>query len=404
MRMLRIPRDERASFRRRLKALVASGELLQVRGNRYGLPEKMDLVVGRLTTNPGGFGFVVPDQAEPGHGRGDIYIASANLSEAMHGDRVVVRIERHTERGAEGRIIRILERSQASIVGRYEVDDAGLGYVVPFDRRVLTDVHVPTGQSASAEPGEMVLVEITRWPTATRGPVGRVVEVLGRIDEPGVDTQIIIRKFAIPDQHSADAVAEATRLGTAVRERDIKGRTDFRRVTTVTIDGEHARDFDDAITIERLANGHFWLGVHIADVSHYVTEGSALDEEAYERGTSVYFTERAVHMFPSELATGLCSLNPQVDRLVQSCLLEVDRQGHLVRYEMHDGVINSDARMTYTAVNAILTERDPETMFEYQPLVPMFELMQELFDVLNRRRRRRGSDRLRSAGSGSDPV
>jgi ribonuclease R len=391
MRMLRIPRDERASFRRRLKALVASGELLQIRGNRYGLPEKMDLVVGRLSTNPGGFGFVVPDQSEPGHGKRAIYIAAANLSEAMHGDRVVVRVERHTERGAEGRIIRILERSRAALVGRYEIDDAGIGYVVPFDRRVLTDVHVPTGQSSSSEPGEMVLVEITRWPTATRGPVGRVVEVLGRIDEPGVDTQIIIRKFGIPDRHSDDAVAEATRLGTVVKERDIKGRTDFRGLTTVTIDGEHARDFDDAITIERLPNSHFWLGVHIADVSHYVTEGSALDEEAYERGTSVYFTERAVHMFPSELATGLCSLNPHVDRLVQTCLMEVDRQGTVVRYEIHDGVINSDARMTYTSVNAILTDRDPETMLEYQSLVPTFELMRELFDVLNRRRRRRGS-------------
>ena len=373
MRMLRVPRNERATFRRQLKALVAAGELLQVRGNRYGLPEKMDLVVGRLTTNPGGFGFVVPDQPDPDAERPDIYIPAANLSEAMHGDRVVVRVERRTERGAEGRIIRILERSQSSIVGRYEVDDAGLGYVVPFDKRVLTDVQVPTGQSSSAEPGEMVLVEITRWPSATRGPVGKVVEVLGRIDEPGVDTQIIIRKFGIPDKHSEESIAEATRLGTVVKERDIKGRTDFRNVTTVTIDGEHARDFDDAITIERLPNGHFWLGVHIADVSHYVTEGSALDEEAYERGTSVYFTERAVHMFPSELATGLCSLNPNVDRLVQSCLMEVDRQGAVVRYEMHDGVINSDARMTYTAVNAILTDRDPETMFEYQPLVPMFE-------------------------------
>jgi ribonuclease R len=391
MRTLRIPREERVNFRRRLKALVDAGELLHVRGNRYGLPEKMDLVVGRLSTNPGGFGFVIPDQPEPGEGRKDIFIAAANLSEAMHGDRVVVRVERHTERGAEGRVIRILERSQATIVGRYEVDDTGLGFVVPFDRRVLTDVQVPAGQSSSAERGEMVVVEITRWPTATRGPVGRVAEVLGRIDEPGVDTQIIIRKFAIPDAHSEEAVAEATRLGTVVKERDIKGRTDFRGVTTVTIDGEHARDFDDAITIERLPNGHFWLGVHIADVSHYVTEGSALDEEAYERGTSVYFTERAVHMFPAELATGLCSLNPRVDRLVQSCLMEVDQRGTIVRYEIHDGVINSDARMTYTNVNAILTDRDPEVMFEYQPLVPMFELMRELFDILNRRRRRRGS-------------
>jgi ribonuclease R len=408
MRMLRIPRDERVSFRRRLKALVNAGELLKVRGNRYGLPEKMDLVVGRLSTHPGGFGFVVPDQpfdyaqgkpfggaqgktVEAAQGRSDIYIAAANLSEAMHGDRVVARVERHTERGAEGRIIRILERRHATIVGRYEEDDSGLGYVVPFDRRVLTDVQVPTGQSSSAERGEMVVAEITRWPTATRGPVGRVIEVLGRIDEPGVDTKIIIRKFGIPDAHSDDAVAEASRLGSEVKDRDSKGRTDFRAVTTVTIDGEHARDFDDAITIERLPNGHFWLGVHIADVSHYVTEGSALDEEAYERGTSVYFTERAVHMFPAELATGLCSLNPHVDRLVQSCMMEVDQRGAVVRYEMHDGVINSNARMTYTAVNAILTDRDPEVVFEYQGLVPMFELMRELFDILNRRRRRRGS-------------
>jgi ribonuclease R len=388
--ILRIPREERTSFKRQLKALAESGGLLQIRGNRFGLPEKMDLVVGRLTTNPAGFGFVVPEHADEGD-RQDIYIAASNLTEAMHGDRVVARIERRTDKGLEGRIIRILERSQSALVGRYELDDAGLGYVVPFDRRIRTDVQVPTGQSSSAEPGEMVLVEITRWPTATRGPVGRVVEVLGGIDQPGVDTQIIIRKFNIPDVHSSEAIAEATRLGGVVRERDIKGRTDFRGALTVTIDGEHARDFDDAITIERLPNGNYWLGVHIADVSHYVKPGSALDEEAYERGTSVYFTERAVHMFPAELATGLCSLNPHVDRLVQSVLMEVDRRGTVVRYEVHDGVINSDARMTYTAVNAILTDRDAATIAAYPAYVPMFELMQELFEVLNQRRRRRGS-------------
>src|SRR5205823_149018 len=164
----------------------------------------------------------------------------------------------------------------------------------------------------------------------------RVAEVLGDIDAPGVDTEIIIRKYGIPDVHSPEAIAEAVKLGTTVTERDIRGRTDFRSTPTVTIDGEHARDFDDAITLEKLPNGHFWLGVHIADVSHYVRAGSALDREAYERGTSVYFPERAVHMFPSELATGLCSLNPRVDRLVQTCLMEINRQGEVVRYEMHD--------------------------------------------------------------------
>jgi ribonuclease R len=388
--LLRVPREERNLFKRQLKSLAASGELVQIRGNRFGLPEKMDLVVGRLQTNPAGFGFVVPEQSDAGK-RDDIYIAASNLTEAMHGDRVVARVEWHTPRGLEGRIIRILERSQQTIVGRFESDDAGLGYVVPLDRRVLTDIHVPTGQWSSAEPGEMVLVEITRWPTATRGPVGAVVEVLGNIEEPGVDTTIIIRKFNLPDAHSDEAVEEARRLGTAVRERDLRSRTDFRATTTVTIDGEHARDFDDAITIERLPNGNYWLGVHIADVAHYVKEGSALDEEAYERGTSVYFTERAIHMFPAELATGLCSLNPHVDRLVQSCLMEVDRRGNVVRYELHDGVINSGARMTYTAVNAILTDRDPETIAQYRDFVPLFELMRELFEILHQRRRRRGS-------------
>ncbi len=389
--LLRVPREERSSFKRQLKSLVTEGTLLQIRGNRFGLAEKMDLVVGRLQTNPSGFGFVVPEHAQPGQERQDIYIAASNLTEAMHGDRVVARIERRSERGPEGRIIRILQRSQETIVGRFEVDASDLGYVVPFDRRVLTDIQVPTGQWSSSEPGEMVLVEITRWPTATRGPVGRVVEVLGRVDEPGVDTRIIIRKYGIPDEHSEEAVEEARSLGGVVEERDFRGRTDFRAVTTVTIDGEHARDFDDAITIERLANGHYWLGVHIADVSHYVTEGSALDQDAYERGTSVYFPERAVHMFPSELATGLCSLNPHVDRLVQSCLMEVDRRGTVIRYEIHDGVIHSDARMTYAAVNAILKDRDAEAIARYAALTPMFELMHELFEVLNARRRRRGA-------------
>jgi ribonuclease R len=388
-RLLRVPREERKSFTRQLASLADTGALVRTRGRRFGLPDKMDLVVGRVHANPAGFGFVVPEHQ---HGRDlDIYVAAANLGEAMHGDRVVARVERRTEKGLEGRIIRILERGNETIVGRFETDEAGLAYVVPFDRRVLTDVHVPSGEGGAAEPGQMVVVAITRWPTATRGPVGRVVEVLGRIDEPGVDTRIVIRKFGIPDIHSEEAVEEATRLGSSVRERDIRSRTDFRGVTTVTIDGEHARDFDDAITIERLANGHYWLGVHIADVSHYVREGSSLDEEAYERGTSVYFPERAVHMFPEELATGLCSLNPNVDRLVQSCLMEVDRRGQVVRCEMHDGVINSDERMTYTAVNAVLTDGDEETIERYRPLVPMFELMRELFEVLLARRRRRGA-------------
>ena len=211
-------------------------------------------------------------------------------------------------------------------------------------------------------------MQITTWPTPTRGPVGKVIEVLGDINEKGVDTEIIIRKFGIPDAHGDAAIEEAKALWRGQARRTLRGAPTFARLPTVTIDGEHARDFDDAISIEKLANGHFWLGVHIADVAHYVTEGSALDQEGYERATSVYFPDRAVHMFPSELATGICSLNPRVDRLVQSCLMEVDRNGSVVRYELHDGVINTAARMTYTDVNAILTERPAALLNKYGDL------------------------------------
>jgi len=387
LRTLRIPPEEHVTFRRLLKALVQAGELVQTKGGRVGLPDKMDLVVGRLETHAGGFGFVIPDKTgEPA----DVYVAAANIKEAMHGDRVLVRIERRgVENRLEGRIIRILERGNSTIVGRY-VLDGGLGFVQPFDRRILADVHIPTGSSHAAEPGEMVVTEITTWPTASRGPVGKVIEVLGNVNEKGVDTEIIIRKFGLSDEHGEAAIEEARRFG-PVSARDVAGRTDFRKTVTVTIDGEHARDFDDAISLERLSNGHFWLGVHIADVAHYVAEGTALDLEGYDRATSVYFPDRAVHMFPSELATGICSLNPRVDRLVQSCLMEIDRNGSVVRCEFHDGVINTAARMTYTEVNALLTDRPAELIVKYRELVPRFEMMGELFQILNARRKRRGS-------------
>ena len=266
------------------------------------------------------------------------------------------------------------------LVGRFERDRLGQAYVVPFDRRASDDVLVPRSGAGAAEPGMMVVVEITRHGAAGQPPRGVVAEVLGPIDQPGVDTEIILRKHAIPDAHGPEARAEADRIGAGVRAADLDGRTDFRDRIVVTIDGEHARDFDDAISIERLPNGHYRLGVHIADVAHYVKEGSALDREAFDRGTSVYFPERAVHMFPEALATGVCSLNPHVDRLVQSCLMEVTAKGDVVGHEVHDGVIRSTERMTYTAVNAILADRDPEVRARYAALVPTFELMGELFE------------------------
>jgi ribonuclease R len=382
VQLLKISRDDRSPFKRRLRGLVASGALVEIRGHRYGLPDLMNLIVGRVSTNPRGFAFVDPE-APSADLPSTIYIAGNNLNQAMHGDRVVVRIEHQQADRAEGRIVRILERAAKRIVGRYESDAGGQGFVVPFDRRLTMDVQVPRGEARQAAAGDMVTVEITRFPTPTRPALGRVVEVLGAIDAPGVDTTVIIRKYNLEDVHSEAAIAEAKRLGASVREKDVRGRTDFRPWPTVTIDGETARDFDDAISLDRLPNGNYWLGVHIADVSHYVAEGGALDAEAYERSTSVYFPERAVHMFPPELSTGLCSLNPKVDRLVQSCLMEVDHQtGGVVRYEMHDGVIHSRERMTYTAVNAILTDRDPAAI-ERLGARALFERMHELFTILH---------------------
>jgi ribonuclease R len=398
IQLLQVPREERAGVRRQLKALVADGDLVEVRGRRYGLADKMDLVVGRLQLHSGGFAFVIPERKDQA-GR-DVFIAAPTVRDAMHGDRVVARVERYRDGDRpEGQIVKILERANTRLVGRFNLDEAGLGFVAPFDQRVQRDVAIPPAETGGAAPGEMVTVEITRWPTETRGPVGRVVDVLGSIDDPGVDTTIIVRKYGLPDEHGAPAVHEARRMlegrdtprTVHARKQDAEGRTDFRGLDIVTIDGEHARDFDDAISIERLENGHFWLGVHIADVSHYVREGSALDLEAYDRGTSVYFPERAIHMFPEELATGLCSLNPRVDRLVQSCLMEVDRHGTVVRHEFHDGVICTRERMTYTDVNAILMGDDDGVRARYAPLVPLFERMRELFQILNERRRRLGS-------------
>ncbi len=389
MDLLAIDEKDRARFRRRIAQLVDAGDLIRIRGNRYGLPDRMRLVVGRLQVNPRGFGFVTPEHHAEDVG-GDIFVAGVNLHQAMHGDRVAMRLERAAGR-VEGRIVRVLERANGDLVGRYDEDDTGGGFVVPFDQRVIMDIQIPAAASGGARSDQMVVVEVDRWPTPTRNPIGRIVHVLGALDDPGVDTELIIRKHRIQAAHDPAALVEAERLGNIVKRRDLRDRTDFRPLTTVTIDGETARDFDDAITLEILPNGHHWLGVHIADVAHYVKEGSALDESAYTRGTSVYFPERALHMFPEPLATGLCSLNPGVDRLVQSCLMEIDRHGAVVRYELHDGVIRSDARMTYAAVDGIITQRDPEARRHHSALVPLFELMETVCQRLNARRVRRGS-------------
>lgn len=285
----------------------------------------------------------------------------------------------------------VTARGEATRVGRFARDRSGLAYVVPFDARMTSDILIPRGEHGQAQPGDMVVVAVRGSAGGDGQAIGRVTEVLGDPEAPGVDVAVVLRAFGIADHHSAAAEADARRLGHEVRPEDVVGRTDFRSQPVVTIDGEHARDFDDAVTVEPRGRGGFRLTVHVADVAHYVRPGTALDAEGLDRSTSVYFPDRAVHMFPEALATGLCSLRPEVDRLVQSCVMDVTATGEVERYTLHDGVIRSAARMTYTAVNAILTGSDPGLRERYASLVPMFEAMHALYAILRDRRTRRGA-------------
>tara|TARA_B100001123_G_scaffold451180_1_gene628112 strand:+ start:1268 stop:3574 length:2307 start_codon:yes stop_codon:yes gene_type:complete len=395
--LLRISNKQRSDFTRQFKVLISKGKLVQGRGDRFSLPEMKNFTVGRLVTNPAGFGFVIPDdihnstKTQKRSRDQDIHISSGNLMNAMHGDRVVVRIKRRTKAGVDGQIVQILERGNPRVVGSFQRTDLGVAYVVPFDRRLLMNIKLVVKSKFDVKPGHIVVIEITRWPSEAHQPVGRIIKVLGSLDEPGVDTSVVIHMCGIPETHSQDALNEGRRLGATVKKSDLEGRTDFRSLVTVTIDGEDARDFDDAITIEKLKDGHYRLGVHIADVAHYVKEGGALDIDAYQRGTSVYFSERAVHMFPSELSTELCSLKPNVNRLVQSCFMDLNSSGQVVRYELHDSVIRSNARMTYSEVKEILVDRNDVLRSKYKSLVPKFELMQELFELLHKKRKLRGT-------------
>ncbi|HYN05138.1 MAG TPA: ribonuclease R [Vicinamibacteria bacterium] len=371
-----------------LRQLITDGVLVKIRGAHVGLPDRMNLVVGRLTCNPGGFGFVVPEPRR--EGQTDLYVAAANIREALHGDRVVARVERRTAKGAEGRIIRILERANQRIVGRYEVDGSFGGHVAPFDRRVLHELFIPAGEEGGAVAGQMVAADMTRPPTATRNPVGRVTEVLGNLTDPGVDLKVIVSKYGLPDAFPPEVEEEAQRVARPVGADEVAGRTDFRGWLTVTIDPETARDHDDAVGIERRGDGGYRLAVHIADVAHYVREGGALDLEAYLRGTSVYFPDRVVPMLPHALSSDVCSLVEGRDRLTQSVVIDLDAAGRVEKTAFHDGVIRSAARLSYQQAQAIVGG-DAEARQRFAPLVASLLAMDELAKLMRRRRYERGS-------------
>ncbi|MBI1984318.1 MAG: RNB domain-containing ribonuclease, partial [Acidobacteria bacterium] len=379
------------------------------------------LVSGRLIGHRDGYGFVVPDQPVGGQGQ-DIFIPAVGMSSAMHGDRVEVHVIRSKADGRlEGRIVRVTDRAQKTVVGEFHCG-ARYNYVLPFDHRLPFEIVIPRGQEwpapdSSADRdrqfgGEsegkrgkspaaarrsardlenlIVDVELTNFPGPAALPRGRVIEVLGPRDEFGVDVEIIIRKFHLPHRFPTEVLGEASAQPQYISEAEREGRRDFRSLPIVTIDGETAKDFDDAVYVERLLDGNYLLQVHIADVAHYVRPGTALDREARLRGTSVYFPDRAVPMLPLELSNGICSLNPHVDRLAMSALMEIDGDGRVVAYELAPGIIRSAERMTYASVHAVLTG-DAAACQRYRDLVEQFKLMEEFALILNRRREQRGS-------------
>src|ERR1035441_9674413 len=447
VRELGLRGDERRELDSLLQKMVARGTLLSVDAHRYTLPAAAadkNLVAGRLTMHRDGFGFVIPDAkslspALKAKLTGDIFIAPHLIGNAMHGDLVLVDISNVRPDGrAEGRIVRPVVRAHPTVVGIFHYGSRG-GYVRPIDSKITQEILIPAGMErpeasdpTSARPGNrgqdapgtaggtpalrkskksvdrvlgdevarpaewddlegvVVDVEITDWPSPTQNPRGRVTEILGRDDDFGVDLEITIRKFHLPHHFPAAALEEAQQTSAVISSTELERRRDFRGLPIVTIDGETARDFDDAVYVHMLENGNFELQVHIADVAQYVTPGSALDQEARLRGTSVYFPDRAVPMLPLELSTDICSLRPQVERLVLSSVMEMDHRGEIVSYELSEGVIRSVERMTYTAVNAVL-EGDAAARSRYAPLVATFELMRDLALILNRKRERRGS-------------
>ncbi len=367
------------------------------------------LIHGRLSVHRDGYGFVIPDEPVPGV-KGDIYLSKEDAERGMHGDRVAIRIQRLERDGrAHGQIMEVLKRAHPTIVGEFRIRRRG-NFVVPHDERIRQWIEVIEGMaippaavsqdrvgaravavhSESDLEGMIVTVEILDYGDDGDRPAGRVIEVLGKPDDFGIDVEILIRAHHIPHQFPDDVLEQARAIPGPIAAEEIAKRRDFRAFDIVTIDGETARDFDDAVWVDRLPNGHWALHVHIADVSYYVRPGSPIDAEALLRGTSVYFPDRAVPMLPLELSTDQCSLRPHEDRLVMSALLEIDNHGDVVGQDFMRGVIRSVERMTYTAVHQVL-EGDAELGVRYAPLLPRFQMMQELALLLNRKRHRRGS-------------
>lgn len=372
-----------------LTRLEQEGKIVRTRTDRYGIPERMNLVRGKLQAHAKGFGFLIPDDRD----HPDIYIHANDLKGAMNGDVVLVRITSKSEAGGklEGEVARIVTRANTEIVGTFTSYES-YGLVMPDDKRLYKEILIARESFMGAVSGQKVVIEIVKYPDGKSAAVqGEVKEILGHKDDPGVDILSIIRKHRLPEGFPDEVNEEAEAVPDTISESDLEGRRDLRGLNIVTIDGEDAKDLDDAVNVQRLDNGNIKLGVHIADVGYYVKENSPLDREAYQRGCSVYLVDRVIPMLPHRLSNGICSLNPQVDRLTMSCEMEFDASGRVVAHDVFSSVIKTKERMTYTNVRKILLENDEELIERYSDLIDDFRLMEELALILRNRRMSRGA-------------
>lgn len=385
---LGINKSEFKDFFNILNQMEKEGIIFRLNNDKYNLLNSEYLVVGKLEGNERGFGFVM-SKDRPGE---DIFIPADSMLGAMHGDTVIANLISRKSPGKkqEGEIVRILERANETVIGTFE-DNGSFGFVVPDNHKIAFDIFVPKAQTLNAKDKQKVVVKIKRWPEFRRNPEGEVVEILGFLSEKGTDILSIIRQFNLPEEFPDEVRAEALNVPGSISKEEIASRLDLRDLKSFTIDGADAKDLDDAVSIERLQNGNYKLGVHIADVSHYVKAGSPLDKEALKRGNSVYLLDRVIPMLPHELSNGICSLNPNVDRLTMSVFMEINKDGKVVNNEIHESIINSKARLIYDDVSDLLEGTDSRAEEKLNLIKDELFMMKELMGILREHRDRRGS-------------
>ncbi|MES2501443.1 MAG: VacB/RNase II family 3'-5' exoribonuclease, partial [Pseudomonadota bacterium] len=385
--LLDIAESERENFNRRLNAMEREGQIMRNRKGALCLAEKIHVIAGTVLGHPDGFGFLVPDDKTKHPD--DLFLGPREMAQVMHGDRAMVRVAGLDRKGRpEGKIVEVLERSTKTLVGRI-VRGTGVTIVAAEDKRINQDILIPYHLDMGAKPGQVVMVELTEQPSSHAHPMGKVVQILGNYADSGMEIEIALRKHKLPHEFSPAAINQAERIPKLVQADDYKGRIDLREMPLITIDGETARDFDDAVFAE--SQGLGWrLVVAIADVSFYVKPDDALDKEAFERGNSVYFPRRVIPMLPEALSNGLCSLNPDVERLCMVCDMQVDAAGIVQKYQFYPSVMRSKARMTYTKVADMLQNPEGDTAKEYSHIMPHAQNLYSLFKLMLAQREKRG--------------